>query len=211
MKPGERGHPIFAWVYERVAGFEEKRGLAELRAEVLAPSTGRVVELGAGTGLNFPRYPAAVQEVVAIEPDPHTVKRATRAARGLPTPITVKRAGAEALPLEDSSVDAVIATFVLCTVPDPEAALDEAMRVLKPGGSLVVLEHVRSEDPRAGRWQDRLDRPWGLFAGGCHPNRDTPASISRAGFDVERLERFPFAPAMALIRPHVKGLARKPA
>jgi len=211
VKPGGRGHPVFAWIYDRVAGYEERHGLSELRQEVLRDARGRVVELGAGTGLNFPRYPATVDEVVATEPDPHMLRRAARAAEKARVPITTKRAGAEELPFEDDSIDTVVATFVLCTVPDPAAALAEAKRVLKPCGALVFLEHVRAEDPKLARWQDRIRGPWGFFAAGCHPNRDTPASIERAGFELERIDRFPFAPAMPLIRPHAMGVARKPA
>jgi len=178
---------------------------------VLRDARGRVVELGAGTGLNFPRYPRSVDEVVATEPDPHMLRRASRAATTAGVPITLRQAGAEGLPFEDDSVDTVVATFVLCTVPDPAAALSETRRILKPGGALLFLEHVRAQDPRLARWQDRIRGPWGFFAAGCHPNRDTPSSIERAGFEVERIDRFPFAPAMPLIRPHSKGVARKPA
>lgn len=204
----DRGHPIFAWIYSKVAGFEEKRGLSELRAEVLAPAEGTVVEIGAGTGLNFARYPEGVT-VIATEPDPHMLKRLEPAARRTATTIQVRRAPGDRLPFDDESIDTVVGTFVLCTVPDPAAVLAEAHRVLKPGGRYLFVEHVRAGDPKLARWQDRLDKPWGFFAGGCHPNRDSVAAIDASGLELERAERFDFPPAAKLIRPHAKGIARK--
>jgi ubiquinone/menaquinone biosynthesis C-methylase UbiE len=205
----DRGHPIFAWIYSRVAAFEEKRGLREVREEVLRDAEGTVVEIGAGTGLNFERYPQGVH-VVATEPDPHMLKRLSLAAARSPAEIEVRRAVGDRLRLDEASIDTVVGTFVLCTVPDPHAVLAEANRVLKPGGRYLFLEHVRAEDPRLARWQDRLDGPWGFFAGGCHPNRDSVAAIEASGLTLERAERFEFPPAAKLIKPHVKGVARKP-
>src|SRR5207247_4273610 len=98
--------------------------------------------------------------------------------------------------------------LVLCTVPDQRAALGEIRRVLKPDGRLLFLEHIRSEDPRVARWQDRLQPVWTYLGAGCHPNRDTPAAIERAGFEFERMERFDFSPHLVLDKPHAKGMAR---
>jgi ubiquinone/menaquinone biosynthesis C-methylase UbiE len=168
-----------------------------------------VVEIGAGTGLNFAHYPAAVTEVVATEPDPHMLRRAREAAAGAPVPVRVVRAPAERLPFGDGEFDTAVSTLVLCSVRDPASALAEVTRVLRPGGSLLFFEHVRSENPRHARWQDRLERPWGWFSGGCHPNRDTVRNIERAGFRFESLERFPYGPPTPA-RPHVSGAATRP-
>jgi ubiquinone/menaquinone biosynthesis C-methylase UbiE len=204
----DRGHPVFAWCYDRMSRAEERAGMGEHRRELLANATGRVVEIGAGTGLNFPHYPAAVSEVAAIEPDRHMRRRAVQAAEaeGLAVPVEVRRASAESLPYGDGEFDTAVSTLVLCSVSSPERALAELRRVLKPEGVLLFFEHVRSQDPRAGRWQDRLDRPWGWIAGGCHPNRDTVANIERAGFTVTELRRFAWGPPSPG-RPHVRGTA----
>ena len=183
--------------------------MADLRREVLAPAEGVTVEIGAGTGLNFEHYPPGVGEVVATEPDPHMLRRAQEAARRAPIPVRVERAVADRLPFEDEAADSVVGTLVLCTVPDQDSALREAYRVLKPGGRYLFLEHVRADDPGLARWQDRLQPIWSAFSAGCHPNRDTTSAIERAGFRIERLERFPFRPNMVLNRPHAKGVARK--
>jgi SAM-dependent methyltransferase len=116
---------------------------------------------------------------------------------------------AEALPAPDGAVDAVVASLVLCTVTDPQLALAEARRVLRPGGELRFYEHVRATDPRLARWQDRLERPWGWLVGGCHPNRDTVAAITAAGLQVVRLDRFDLKAMLPLARPHVLGVAER--
>ena len=207
--PPQKGHRIFAAWYDRMARSVEKPGFAELRREVLAPAAGNVVEIGAGTGLNFAHYPPGVTEVVATEPDPHMLLRATRAAERLLLHVRVERAGGEELPFEDGSVDTVVGTLVLCTVRDQDRVLGEVRRVLKPGGQYLFLEHVRSDDPGLARWQDRLQPIWSFFGAGCHPNRDTPGAIERAGFELEHVERFQFSPNMILDKPHAKGKARK--
>ena len=175
----------------------------------MANATGRVVEVGAGTGLNLPYYPPMVTEVLAVEPDPHMFRRLVAATSRASAPIRVGRAPAEALPLGDASTDTVVMSLVLCSVPDVPRALIEARRVLKPGGRLLFFEHVRSEEPGFARWQDRLERPWGVFGAGCHPNRDTLAAIRAAGFEVRQVERFDERNAM-LAKPHVLGWALKP-
>jgi ubiquinone/menaquinone biosynthesis C-methylase UbiE len=203
-----RGHRFFAAFYDRLAGLLEPKGLSELRKDVVGDARGRVVEIGAGTGLNFSQYGEGVSEVIATEPDPHMLKRARPKAAGGRVPIRVEQAPAERLPVEDASVDTVVSTYVLCTVPDPSVALAEIRRILKPDGRLLFLEHVRAPGPRLARWQDRLERPWRFFGGGCHPNRDTAANIERAGFTFERLDRFLFTPEPQLVRPQIKGMAR---
>jgi ubiquinone/menaquinone biosynthesis C-methylase UbiE len=191
-----------------MARAEERAGMGDLRRELLANATGRVVEIGAGTGLNFRHYPSKVTEVAAIEPDRNMRRRAVEAAEAesIAVPIEVRRGRAESLPYVDGEFDTAVSTLVLCSVDDVDATLREIRRVLKPGGSLLFFEHVRSADPAHARWQDRLDRPWGWFAAGCHPNRDTVANIERAGYRVETLQRFPWGPPSPS-RPHVSGAA----
>jgi ubiquinone/menaquinone biosynthesis C-methylase UbiE len=205
---GDRGHPVFAWFYERMARAEERAGMGEKRRELLAQATGRVIEIGAGTGLNFRHYPPGrVTEVVATEPDSHMLKRATSAATVAPVRVRLLRTAAESLPFDDQEFDTAVSTLVLCSVRDPAEALGEIRRVLKPGGALLFFEHVRSENPKHARWQDRLRAPWGWVAAGCHPNRDTVANLEEAGFRIESLQRFPWGPPSPA-RPHVSGAAR---
>jgi ubiquinone/menaquinone biosynthesis C-methylase UbiE len=204
------GHPVFAAVYDRLMASTETAGMRDLRAELLADASGRVLELGAGTGLNLDHYGAGVTELVLTEPDPHMAKRLRRKAgdAGKDFDVTIVEAGAERLPFEDEGFDRVVATLVFCTVPDAEAAVSEAHRVLKPDGRLLLLEHVRAErEGRLSRWQDRLERPWGWLAAGCHPNRDTLATL-RGDFDVSGLRRDSFpGHAPPLVKPLVKGAA----
>ena len=204
---GARAHPVFAWVFDKRSRLQERNGMAEHRRDLLAHARGTVVEIGAGTGLNLPHYPPAVTEVVATEPEPNMRRRLERAASEAPVPVRILDAPAERLPLPDASVDTVVSTGVLCSVHDPQAALAEARRVLRPTGRLLVHEHVRApEGTRLERRQDRWERAWGWFAGGCHPNRDSMAAVAAAGFVVEREKRFDFGPE--LVKPHVMAVAR---
>lgn len=203
----EQGHRLFAFFYAHMAPRAEGDGTGERRHSLLAGIRGRVLELGAGTGLNLPHYPEEVSEVVAIEPDPFMLKRLVRAAVFTSVPVRVERAVAEALPLPDASVDAVVSTLVLCSVRDPAASLAEVRRVLRPEGRLLFYEHVRSEDLAFARRQDRWERPWGAVGAGCHPNRDTVARIEASGFELEELERVD-VPGTWLARPHAMGVAR---
>lgn len=191
---------VFAWVYDPFLAAAERQGLAKQRARLVSGLVGRVLEIGAGTGLNVPHYTARA-EVTYTEPDRHMAARLRR--RG----VEVVEAGAESLPFPDATFDAVVSTLVLCTVPDVPASLAEVRRVLKPGSRLVFLEHVRA-DPgtKLERWQHRLHGPWKAFACGCHCDRDLLASLRSAGFvaDAERHE-WRFMPA--LVRPMVAGSA----
>jgi SAM-dependent methyltransferase len=203
------GHPAFAWFYSRLAPrVEAKDGTRERRIALLSHATGRVVEVGAGTGLNLPHYPLAVTGLLATEPDPHMFRRLARALPTARVPVRLQRASADALPVGDGWADAVVSTLVLCSVPDQAAVLAEASRVLRPGGSFLFFEHVRAQEGGLARWQDRLERPWGVFAGGCHPNRDTVGAIERAGPTIEELELLDL-PGTWLATPHVVGVARK--
>jgi ubiquinone/menaquinone biosynthesis C-methylase UbiE len=201
-------HPIFARVYGRVGHLMDTE-IGDHRRRLLAGLTGRVIEVGAGNGLNFPHYPATVTEVLAVEPEPYLRRLALAAAQQAPVPIRVTDGTAEALPAPDAGVEAVVASLVLCTVTDPDQALAETRRVLRPGGRLRFYEHVRATDPRLARWQDRLERQWGWLVGGCHPNRDTVAAINAAGLRLIQLDRFDLQAMPPLARPAVLGLAER--
>ncbi len=202
---------LFAAGYDTIFTRAEAGGLREMRATAIGDLSGTVVELGSGTGLNLAHYPPAVTKLIASEPDPHMVKRLrakVAAGEGGSGRVTVVQAGAERLPLEDGEADAVVSTLVLCTVPDVEGALKEAVRVLKPGGVFRFVEHVRNADAKSAAWQDRLNGPWGVFAGGCNANRDTLATLrATAGLEVREVrdDRFPGVPA--LVRPLIIGEA----
>jgi ubiquinone/menaquinone biosynthesis C-methylase UbiE len=201
-------HPLFARFFHRLSRLME-REIGDRRDETLAGLSGRVLEVGAGNGMNFGHYPDSVSEVVALEPEPYLRERAETAAAGARVPVSVQAGLAYPLPFEDGSFDAVVFSLVLCTIPEPGAALAEARRVLKPAGELRFLEHVLSERPRKAATQRRLDR-WGVWprvGGGCHCARDTVAAIEAAGFKIERLERFGLGPRSNPTHPHVLGTA----
>jgi ubiquinone/menaquinone biosynthesis C-methylase UbiE len=206
-------HPIFARVYQRISAGGEKAGAAEHRDELLNGLSGRVVEVGAGNGLNFQHYAETVNEVVAVEPEPYLRDRAQKAAEKVNLPVTVVDGVADRLPLDDSSVDAGVASLVLCSVPDQARALAELRRVIKPGGELRFYEHVVATKPGFARFQRLLDRTfWPHVGGGCHCSRDTTAAIEAAGFEIESLRRFKFQPSPIVIAvaPHIIGTARRP-
>lgn len=197
----------FAAVYDRGLKATEDAGLREMRREVLAGASGRTVDIGAGTGVNVELFPPGVTELVLAEPDPHMLKKLRqKLAQGKQGEAV--QAPAESLPFADSSVDTVVFTLVLCTVPNPAAALAEAARILRPGGRLLFVEHVRSEDPGLARWQDRLEKPWRFLADGCHCNRDTVALIEGSAFALDQLERGALPKAVPIVKPLARGSAR---
>ena len=203
-------HPIFARVWTGLSQRIEAE-VGRFREELLAGLSGRVVEIGAGNGLNFAHYPATVTEVIAVEPEPFLRDRALEAAREAPVPVRVLAGVAEALPLEDASVDAAVCCLVLCSVADQRRALAEIERVLVPGGVLRLLEHVRSEGGHA-RFQRSLDltRIWPTLAGGCRCSRETLTAVEAAGFTVgERREQI-FPPRLSPINPVIIATARRP-
>ena len=189
----------------------EEAGQREHRRELLAGLSGRVVEVGAGNGLNFPHYPPQVEEVVAVEPEGYLRERAREAAAEAAVPIRVVGGLAERLPLDDGSADAGVVSLVLCSVASQAAALAELRRVLRAGGELRFYEHVRGDAPGLARLQRAADVVWPHLAGGCHTHRDTPRAIERAGFAIETCRRFSFRPCSVLapIEPHVLGRARR--
>jgi ubiquinone/menaquinone biosynthesis C-methylase UbiE len=202
---------LFAAVYDRGLKGTEEAGLREMRRETLRAARGRTIDLGAGTGANLGLYPEGVTELVLAEPDPHMSARLRPKLAEYPRSAELVEASAEALPFEDSSFDTAVFTLVLCTVPDPGRALVEAARVLKPGGRLLFVEHVRAEEPRLARWQDRLETPWRFLADGCHCNRDTVANVEASPFTLERVELDKLPKAPPLVRPLVRGTASLPA
>jgi ubiquinone/menaquinone biosynthesis C-methylase UbiE len=193
-------------LYDFFGGRMEKH-FAEHRRKALAHARGRVLEIGGGTGFNIPHYPNDVEELVVTEPAPGMLERARRRAMNTDLPVTVRQASAEALPFEDSSFDTVVSTLVLCSVDDVDRALAEIHRVLRRGGQLLFVEHVRWEDPRRAKWQDRLERPWMVVADGCHPNRATLEHIEAGQFDVFDVERSELPQSPPLVRPLVAGRA----
>jgi ubiquinone/menaquinone biosynthesis C-methylase UbiE len=201
-------HPVFARLYAGLSGLME-REVGDQRDELLAGLSGRVVEIGAGNGMNFAHYPRDVTEVVAIEPEPYLRAKAADASRDAPVPIRLMDGVAGALPLEDASFDAAVASLVLCSVPDPTGALLELRRALKPGGELRFMEHVRSDQASKGEIQQWLDRVglWPRLAGGCHCSRDTIAEIRRAGFEIDYVHAFALGPGWMVTNPHVRGQA----
>ena len=206
-------HPIFARVYTRVSAAAEDQGQREHRRRLLAPLAGRVIEVGAGHGLNFPHYPSTVSEVLAVEPEAYLRARAAEAAEAAPVHVTVLDGVADRLPASDGELDAGVACLTLCTVPDQSRALAELFRVIRPGGMLAFYEHVLASEPGFARFQRVADRTlWPLFAGGCHSARDTVTAIERAGFELEECERFAFRASLveAPATPHVRGRARRP-
>lgn len=202
--PEPIAHPLFAALYETMGRRLEERLLGSLRRWVVGEAHGRVLEVGAGTGLSFPYYARDVQ-LVATEPDPHMLRRARRRAAALGLAVDLHDAPAEALPFPDASFDAVVCALVLCTVGDLPRALAEAGRVLRPGGELRFVEHVRGQGWQA-RAQDLVTPLWRRVGAGCHPNRATVDAIRAAGFRATRLEEHP----LPVPGPIVAGVALRP-
>lgn len=213
-QPGDERvrHPLFARFYVRATS---KRNLPEEEAHrrrMVAGLSGTVIEVGAGNGLNFPFYPATVEQVVAVEPESVMRAAAVEAARVAPVVVEVVAGVAGRLPAEDESFDAGVASLMLCSVPDQARALAELHRVIRPGGELRFYEHVVARRPAAVRLQRVADATfWPRLLGGCHLTRDTGAAIEAAGFVIERCERFQFTagPPLPPI-PHILGIARRP-
>ena len=161
--------------------------LAPYRKRVVGAAEGRVLEIGIGSGLNLPLYAAKVTSVVGLEPSSKLLGMARPRVSVAMVPITLLDASAEAIPLDTGSIDTVVTTWTLCTIPNAALALAEMRRVLKPGGTLLFVEHGRAPEPRVARWQDRLDPLWSRIAGGCHLNRKMDDLIAGNGFRIEAL------------------------
>jgi ubiquinone/menaquinone biosynthesis C-methylase UbiE len=204
-----RGHPIFARFYGVLAALAERGELGRRRRELLARAEGTVVEVGVGTGENCKHYGGAVR-VLATEPDPTMLRQARKRAAAAPVPVFLVAASGERLPFPDASADVAVVTLVLCSVDDQAAVVDELRRVLRPGGRVLFLEHVRAADAGLARWQDRLAGPWSRVAGGCRPNRRTRAALEAGGFELVDVEDYDLRPGIPLVRPHIQGAAEAP-
>jgi ubiquinone/menaquinone biosynthesis C-methylase UbiE len=198
-------HPFVAAIYDRISEREERKVLAPERRKLVGQARGKVLELAAGTGRNFPYYTQQVSELTALEPDPHMRQRAERKARNLPFPVFWSDALAERLPFEEKQFDHVIVTLAFCSFADPAAAAREIRRVLKPDGRLLFIEHVRASSRARTTLQDLVVPLWKRVAAGCHPNRDTCARLRREGFGLQRQTQF--NQGMLWIGPFVSGEA----
>jgi len=214
----------FAHFYDRALKATEENGLGAMRAELLVGARGRVIEVGAGTGVNVDLYGSGIEDLTLVEPDPHMAAQLRKrleagegahggataevSADGRPQPPKhLVEAPAESLPFADDTFDTAVATLVLCTIPDPAAAIAELARVLRPGGRLLFIEHVRSDDPDRARWQDRLEKPWRFMADGCYCNRDTESTLRASAFAVETVDHGKLPKAMPIVRPLIRGTA----
>lgn len=165
-----------------------QKQLYPFRQHVVGAAEGRVLEIGVGSGLNFALYGRDVSSVIGLDPSIGLLHMARSRASSAPVPVSLLDASAEAIPLDDHSIDTVVTTWTLCTIPDAARALDEMRRVLKPSGVLLFIEHGRAPEPGVARWQDRLDPLWSRLAGGCHLNRKMDDLVAGAGFRIDRLE-----------------------
>jgi SAM-dependent methyltransferase len=189
------------------AVFEKKPYVVKGRRRLVADASGRVLEVGAGTGFNLPYYPDDLEELVVTDPLDGMLSRAQRRADQLGRRITTRKLSGERLPFEDASFDTVVASLVLCSVDDQDEVLGEIRRVLRPGGRYLFMEHVRSDEPKIARRQDRVEGVWGFLFHGCHPNRDTGSRIRAAFPDVDlELRQMPAGPKV--VRPTIVGQAR---
>ena len=212
MASTKQGHKWFAAYWDRAVKMES-RGLQKLRDESVASLSGRVLEIGVGNGANLHRYPKAVAELVATEPDPFMLERARKHAATLERPVDLHQAPAEDLPFDDASFDAVVSFLVLCTVTDQPQALSEIMRILKPGGQLRYVEHVRFAGALGGISQDLAAPFWRWLGAGCNPNRRTREAMEDAGFTIQSIHRFRLAPPippLCVTRPAIFGTATRP-
>jgi ubiquinone/menaquinone biosynthesis C-methylase UbiE len=201
---------FFAAIYDTVLAGTEKAGLGAHRKTLLSTAAGRVIEIGAGTGANLAFYSDAVSDLVVCEPAEPMTRRLERKLVSFGRPVRVVRAPAENLPVEDTSFDVAVSTLVLCTVRNPQRALAELHRVLKPGGRLLFIEHIRAEEPGLARWQDRLNFLNKCIAEGCNCNRSTVAGIAAAGFTIAKLDRDRLHKVPPTIRPLAVGVAVRP-
>ena len=200
---------FFAFTYDRFSKRMEEAGLAEMRRNLIEGASGDVLEIGGGTGANLSYYAAGVESLTITEPGPPMLKRLERKAREQNSHATILRAPAEDLPFEDASFDTVVSTLVLCGVDDQPRAVRELRRVLRPGGRLIFIEHVRSDDPRTAKVQDRMN-PLNRFVVCCDCNRPTLDTVRSAGFAVTELEQTELPKSPPFVRPLIIGTATAP-
>jgi ubiquinone/menaquinone biosynthesis C-methylase UbiE len=199
------GSRLFAARYDSMAKGPEEAGLLAVREQLLSGVSGRVVEIGAGTGRNLAFYGDGV-ELTVTEPDPHMARRLQQRIEERGRPVELVQAPAEDLPFENGQFDVAVSTLVLCGVEDQARALGEVRRVLKPGGELIFIEHVRSDEPKLARWQDRLN-PLNRVVARCNCNRSTVDAIRAAGFTITKLERDELQKVPPFVRPLALGTA----
>ncbi|HET7048420.1 MAG TPA: class I SAM-dependent methyltransferase [Solirubrobacteraceae bacterium] len=202
------GH-VFAATYDRMIGKTERAGLGDHRQALLADASGDVLEIGGGTGANLDYYGDGVRTLTIVEPEKPMLRRLQRHIEQRASQAKALRAPAEDLPFNDASFDVVVSTLVLCTVDDVPRAVRELHRVLRPGGRLLFIEHVRADDPALARRQDRMQPINVRVAHGCHPNRRTLDSIRDAGFEVTSLEHDTLKHAPKFIQPLIVGVATR--
>jgi ubiquinone/menaquinone biosynthesis C-methylase UbiE len=201
-----RWDAVFAAIYDRMMSRGERLGMRDRRRALVANASGRTLEIGAGTGANVDLYPDELDELILAEPFAPMRRRLERKLIANGRAARTIDATAESIPLPDNELDTVVSTLVLCTVDFQQAALAEIARVLRPGGQLLFIEHVRSHAPRVARWQDRLESPWRHFAAGCRCNRDTISAIGAAGFSTEHEDAL-WRAVPPLVAPLVMGRA----
>ncbi len=199
---------LSAALYDLIMKGPEAAGVTEWRRQLLAKAGGRILEIGPGTGVNLPLYPASAGELVALEPNAAMAERMDQHTYAGSGDLRFVQGYAHDIPFEDESFDTIVATLVLCSVPDPRETLLELKRVLRPSGRLLFLEHVAALEEGLQKWQDRVDPIWNRITGDCHLNRRTADHLCAAGFEIEELERAPMPRAPALVRPTIRGVAR---
>lgn len=197
-----------ARMYDPVLWLGERRGMRARRAGLLRDARGDVLEIGAGTGLNLEHYPDAVESLTLTEPVAEMAALLARRAERTSRDVRVVEAPAERLPFADDSFDTVVSTLVLCTVEDVDATLAEVRRVLRPGGQLLFVEHLRSDSERWARWQDRLERPWAAFGAGCRCNQRTLEAIEASGLRMDGIRHERWHGMPPVVRPLAIGTAR---
>ena len=204
---------LLAPFYDLLMKNTEDAGRSQWRQTLLGQASGRVLEIGGGTGVNLGYYPSSVEQVVITEPDPGMKRQLDQKFIELnKSNFQTANAKAEALPFDNASFDTVVSTLVLCTVENPERSLREICRVLKPGGKLLFIEHVHAHDnPARAKWQGRIEPIWKHFAGGCHLTRDTLETIQGTGLIIQEVTRASLRKAPSFIRPSIRGFAIKPA
>jgi SAM-dependent methyltransferase len=205
---------FFAFYYPRLVARSERAGQADIRAELLRDARGMTLEIGAGNGFNLPHYTPSVTELVVSEPSPHMRDQLEARLEADPPRAgswEVIDADGETLPFEDESFDTVVGGFILCSIPDPAAALAEIARVLRPGGRYLFLEHVHAgEGTLLGRIQDLVEIPHRYLAAGCHPNRRTEAMIEASPLVIERIAHDQMPKSIPTVRPTIYGAAIRP-
>lgn len=197
---------IFPRFMNGLMGQEE---FSKHRVKVLADVEGDVLEIGFGSGLNLPHYPDHVRKLIAIDVNSGMLPLAQKKIDASPIEVDNKYLSAEHLPLEDQSVDTVVCTWTLCSIPDVAGALGEFRRVLRPGGKFLFIEHGLASDPKVAKWQNRLNSVWGIIGDGCNLNRDMPRLIEAGGLKIESSENFYMPGGPKFASNTFRGLARR--